>query len=316
MMRAPVRCVAAVMLAAVCVFVVAGCGSGGDDEEFPRVVTLGQGEVFPAIVNDSLVVGENRLVMSLTNADDQLIRDAAVTLRFFDLGGDAEEKFSTDARFIPVTRSYIDEQAPQPEPTDAGESGVYVADVAFDRPGEWGVKAAVTVAGGDELEEAPFRFNVLEKSSEPGIGDAVPASVQATLESVGAVEEIDSSYPPRPHMHDITIADGLKLDRPLVVAFATPAYCRTRLCAPVMDTVMDPLYERYRDSATFIHVEPYVLRDLRAGFVQNPVPATREWGIQSEPWVFVVGSDGRVVAKYQGVMALDEVESALQRALG
>jgi hypothetical protein len=117
-------------------------------------------------------------------------------------------------------------------------------------------------------------------------------------------------------MHDITIAAALERDKPVVVAFATPAYCRTRMCAPVMDTIMDPLYERYHDRATFIHVEPYVLRDLRAGFVQNPVPATREWGIQSEPWVFVVGRDGRIAGKYQGPIALDEVESVLQRALG
>jgi hypothetical protein len=82
-----------------------------------------------------------------------------------------------------------------------------------------------------------------------------------------------------------------------------------------MDAIMDPLYERYHERATFIHVEPYVLRDLRAGFVHNPVPATREWGIQSEPWVFVVGRDGRVVAKFQGPAALEEVESALKAAL-
>jgi hypothetical protein len=105
------------------------------------------------------------------------------------------------------------------------------------------------------------------------------------------------------------------MQRPLVVAFATPAYCRSRTCAPVMDTIMDPLYERYQDRATFIHIEPYELRDLRAGFVQNPVPATREWGVQTEPWVFVVGSDGRIVAKFEGPAALDEVESALEQAL-
>ncbi len=244
------------------------------------------------------------------------MRDADVSLRFFDLNGGTEEKFSADARFVPIELSYIDEQAPEPEPTEAGTSGVYVANVTFDRAGEWGLKAAVTTADGRQLEEAPFRFNVLENSSEPGIGDEAPGSVQPTLATVGSVEEIDSSYPARPHMHDITIAEALERDKPVVVAFATPAYCRTRMCAPVMDTIMDPLYERYHDRATFIHVEPYVLRDLRAGFVQNPVPATREWGIQSEPWVFVVGRDGRIAGKYQGPIALDEVESVLQRALG
>jgi hypothetical protein len=58
-----------------------------------------------------------------------------------------------------------------------------------------------------------------------------------------------------------------------------------------------------------------VLRDLRAGFVQNPVPATLEWRLRSEPWIFVVDSRGIVAAKFEGVAALDEVEAALARVL-
>jgi len=294
----------------------AACGgSSGTDSAFPEVVTLGEGDVFPAVMNDSLGVGENRLLLNLTDANDELIRDAAVHLRIYDLNGDEPLlKSEADARFVPVEFSYVDEQAATPQPTGAGTGGVYVANVSFDRAGEWGLKASVTV-GADTLEDAPFRFTVRDDTTEPSVGDPAPPSVQATVATSGSVEEIDSSFPPRPHMHDITIADALGQHRPLVIAFATPAYCRTRTCAPVMDTIMDPLFARYGGQATFIHVEPYVLRDLRAGFVQNAVPAAREWQIQSEPWIFIVGSDGRISAKFQGIMALDEVESALQRTL-
>jgi hypothetical protein len=302
-------------LALVALLVSACGGSGSADDQFPRVVSLGKGDVFPAIVNDSVVTGDNRLVLTLTGKDDQPIRDAMVHLRFYDLNDDKTVFSSeTDARFVPFEMSYVDEQAPTPEPTDVGPGGVYVAQVGFDRPGEWGLKAAVTI-NGERLEEAPFRFNVLEDSSEPRIGDPAPASRQATLDTVGGIEEIDSSFPPRPAMHDLTVADALQTGEPLVVAFATPAYCRSRTCAPVMDTIMDPLAQEYGAQAKFIHIEPYVLRDLRAGFQQNPVPATREWGIQSEPWVFIVGRDGRIAAKFQGPAALDEVESALQAAI-
>ena len=38
---------------------------------------------------------------------------------------------------------------------------------------------------------------------------------------------------------------------------------------------MDPLYGRFGDRATFIHVEPYSLADLRSGFIQTPEPVTR-----------------------------------------
>jgi hypothetical protein len=278
-------------------------------------VSLGSGDAFPAIMNDSLAVGENRLVLSFTDAEDQLVHDANVSLRFFDLNdGDPRETATAAARFVPIQLSYIDEQAPEPEPTDAGAGGVYVASVSFDRAGEWGFRATVT-AGGEELDVAPFRFNVQEEASEPRIGDPAPPSVQATVDTVSSIEDIDSSFPPRPEMHDISIKDALATGRPLVIAFATPAYCRSRTCAPVMDTVMDPLFARYGDRAEFIHVEPFELRDLRAGFEQNPVPATREWQLQSEPWIFVVDGLGRVAGKFQGPVAIDEVESALQGAL-
>lgn len=292
------------------------CGGRGEsDEAFPSVVTLGEGEVFPAILNDSLAVGENRLILSLTDVDDALVHDARVTLRFFDLNGeDPVETAAAEARFVPTELGYVDEQAPAPEPTDTGHGGAYIAKVSFARAGEWGFKALVTTASGDTLQEAPFRFEVAEESSEPQIGDDAPPSQQATT-ATAALEDIDSSYPLRPAMHDITIADALRTGRPLVIAFATPAYCRSRTCAPIMETVMDPLFERYGEEAHFIHVEPYELRDLRAGFVQNAVPATREWRIQSEPWLFVVDRDGRIAGKFQGVVAPDEVESLLRTLL-
>jgi hypothetical protein len=265
-------------------------------------------------MNDSLAVGENRMVLSFTDSDNQLVSDAEVSLRFFDLNDEVRETASADARFVPIQFSYIDEQAPEPEPTDAGVGGVYVANVLFERPGEWGFRATVNVDGKD-LAVAPFRFNVQAEPSEPRVGDPAPPSVQATLSTVTSIEDIDSSFPPRPEMHDITVADALATGRPLVVAFATPAYCRSRTCAPVMDAVMDPLLERYGDRAEFIHIEPFELRDLRAGFEQNPVPATREWQLQSEPWIFVVDGAGLIAGKFQGPVAIDEVEAVLQAAL-
>jgi hypothetical protein len=116
-------------------------------------------------------------------------------------------------------------------------------------------------------------------------------------------------------MHDTTIADAIASGRPAVIAFATPAFCRTRTCAPVMDTVMDPLFEEYSEQAAFVHVEPYALPELREANVQNPVPAVREWRLESEPWVFVVDADGNIIAKFEGIVSRAEVETALQAAL-
>jgi hypothetical protein len=212
-----------------------------------------------------------------------------------------------------MTRSFEDEQAGGKN-TETGITGAYVAYVDFDAPGDWGVEVRAT-AGDHEYDPVPFRFNVLERSAEPAVGDDAPPSRQAVLTDAADITAIDSSSPPRPHMHDTTIADALAARRPTVIAFATPAFCDSRLCAPVMDTVMDPLYQRYAGRATFIHVEPYELAPLRGANALVPVAATREWRIDTEPWIFIVDADGRVAAKFEGVVGADEVEQALQRAL-
>jgi hypothetical protein len=189
-----------------------------------------------------------------------------------------------------------------------------VTKVSFERAGPWGVEVSVT-RDGEELEPVPFRFNVLEKTREPAIGEAAPPSVQAVASDVEDIAQIDSSYPARPQMHDTTVADALTLGRAIVIAFATPAFCESRICAPVMDTIMDPLYEKYADEATFIHIEPYDLAPLRTGAGRVPIEATAEWGLRTEPWVFVVDRQGRIAAKFEGIVALDEVEEALTAAL-
>ena len=44
-----------------------------------------------------------------------------------------------------------------------------------------------------------------------------------------------------------------------------------------------------------------------------PVPAMAEWGLKTEPWVFVVDSEGRVVARFEGPLTFAEVDRATRR---
>ena len=56
--------------------------------------------------------------------------------------------------------------------------------------------------------------------------------------------------------HQWTIADAIAQGRPALVAFATPVYCTSQFCGPVVDAV-EKLSRRYADRAVFIHVEIY-----------------------------------------------------------
>jgi hypothetical protein len=305
------RFVAAIALGLAALALTAGCGDSSDTPAFPKVVSLGKGEIFPTIVNSTLAPGQNRVSMKLSDRDDNAVLDANVHVRYYDLNNDKTAFLSeADARFIPIALSYVDEQSGTNETVTTGDDGVYVSYANFTEGGDWGVEISIE-RGGKRLDPVPFRFNVLDASVEPAIGDPAPPSVQMVLANVASVEEIDSSSPPRPAMHDMTIADAIKSGKPSVIAFATPAFCRSRTCAPVMDGVMDPLASSFAGRVNFVHVEPYVLRDLRQANVENPVPATREWRLGTEPWVFVVDQQGKVAAKFEGILAPDEVESVL-----
>ena len=310
---------AAVALAAIALLVVAAafaaaCRGGGNAASFPTVLSLGNCDVCPEIRNSSLGVGANRVMVGLTDRDGKPILDAQVGLRFYDLNGDKPVfKSETATTLERVQLSYVNEDAGGAT-TPTGDDGVYVTDARFERSGSWGVQVDVTRAG-KKLKPAPFTFTVLDTTPEPAIGAQAPASRQITLANVSDIHEIDSSSPPRPAMHETTIADALKTGKPVVVAFATPAFCTSRLCAPIMSTVMDPLAATYADQAVFIHVEPYDLKALRDTGQQIPVAPTREWGLQSEPWIFVIDRQGRIAGKYEGIATEDEVGKTLQRVI-
>jgi hypothetical protein len=294
----------------------AACGgsSGGDSSLFPDAPAGIESDVVPSITNQALAVGDNRVTIQLADKNAIPVLDAAVRLRFFDLNGKQPRAHGeANARFIPVELSYVDE-ANNNTTTVLGGDGAYVAHADFDVPGAWGVLITVTRDGKSD-PPLPFRFNVLEKPLEPAIGDPAPPSRQETLATAASIEDIDTSSPSRPQMHDVTIADALMTGRPLVIAFATPAFCFSRTCGPVMDTVMDPLYARYNDQAVFIHVEPYALPQLRTANQQELVPAMLDWRLNTEPWIFVVDRAGKVADKFESIVALDEVESALVRAI-
>ena len=77
------------------------------------------------------------------------------------------------------------------------------------------------------------------------------------------IEEIDSSLPPIPELHDLTVVAALDAGKPILVTFATPAFCQTRFCGPVIDRIVRPLLERYGSEAAFIHIEPFDLAEAR-----------------------------------------------------
>lgn len=184
---------------------------------------------------------------------------------------------------------------------------VYVAKVPFDQPGEW--RLAAVVDQPDGMVAAPVNSSVIVKEHQqiPDVGQPAPEMHTPTLAEVGGdVESIDTREPAS-SMHGDDLADVLG-EKPVVLLFATPALCLSRVCGPVVD-IAEQVKAEYGDSASFIHQEIYVNNEPGPN---NLRPQVKEYGLFTEPWLFVIDENGEVSTRIEGAFSVDELENALE----
>lgn len=262
-------------------------------------------ELIPIPVSSELVVGQNRLLVNLIDTSNQSLADPGrpVEVRLYDLAADAGQPATT------AETTYM--------PTIEGRPGLYRAQISFASAGDWGLEAITTEADGSR-RTGRMIFTVRQSGSTPPIGGQAPASDSPTATDAAGIAAISTDDDPDPDFYTTSIADAVAAGRPFVVAFATPAFCSTATCGPALDLVKSVAAD-YKDSVTFINVEPYQLEEvdghlqpvLSADNLPIPVPAVNEWGLPTEPYIFVVDGEGKISAKFEGMAAADELRAAL-----
>lgn len=300
-----------IVLVALAALALTAAACAGDGDSGIGTPTTTGPQIAPVLVNSELVIGENRFTVGLLDEENAEVTGADVAFRFFKLDGDSEE-LRAEAQATPVlvekTYTHIHEDGTV-EAHSAGESGIYVATTRFDEAGQWKAEVA-TAVGETTYDPVALEFSVVETGPSVAVGAPAPRSETLTLDDVDDIAEIDTSEQPIPEMHTMTIAEAVTSGRPSVIAFATPAFCLSRFCGPAKD-VVDSLFQEYKDEVNFVHVEPYEVDRARNGEGLFPVPATEEWGLLTEPWIFLVDSEGNVAAKFEGVATVDELRQAL-----
>ncbi|MEL6982010.1 MAG: hypothetical protein AAFO29_06270, partial [Actinomycetota bacterium] len=189
--------------------------------------------------------------------------------------------------------------------TNASTLGLYVTNVEFPSAGQWEV---VVSSGDTEIDRTSL--TVTDESSVPRIGDQAPPTdspVGATADEIAA---ISTDPEPDPSLYRLSIADAVGNGRPTMVAFVTPGFCQTALCGPTLEAVKGATAGQA--GLDVVHVEPFELDLARAGDLR-PVPAMAEWGLQTEPWVFVLDADGTVRSSFEGIIGQDELEAAVEQ---
>ena len=144
-------------------------------------------------------------------------------------------------------------------------------------------------------------------------GMAFPALITPTLAAPGPMEPLCTLFDGPCPFHDYTVAEVLEAGDPLAFLIATPAFCRTAYCGPVLETLIDSAGNF--PSIQPIHLEVYenpreVDGDLDSPDLR-PVSAFGELGLTFEPSLFLVGRDGKLADRIDNVFDQAELELAL-----
>ena len=283
------------------------------------------------VSTSDLAVGDNRVAFGLVDRDYMPVRPDSVALRAVFYEPDA-----ATGQVRHRTTAHYELWPPE------GRRGIFIADVSFDEagtatpgsPGIWEIHATFNYGGNDsdgsnsdgsnsdgtdQAEESltiGAVVSVADQHRSPFIGDPAPLSNTPTAASAPDLRTISSSPQPDPALYRLSVADAVRAGQPAVVTFSTPAFCVTATCGPQV-AELSTLAARYPGRANFVHVEvykdPHLIESGQPA--KDLVPAVDEWGLVTEPWTFVIGSDGRIAARFEQYVPPDVLESALLLAL-
>jgi hypothetical protein len=186
-------------------------------------------------------------------------------------------------------------------------SVVYSTTIEFPSNGEWRIAALIREEGEIKATILPSAI-VGEFSSIPRPGQKAPLIHTPTAAEVGGdLSKITTRIPPDAQ-NKVDYADVLGKE-PIVLLFATPQFCQSRVCGPVVDVAEQAKHE-LGDKAAFIHMEIYKDNDPSKGVR----PQVLAFHLPSEPWLFTINRHGDVSSVIEGAFGLHALTRAVDEA--
>ncbi len=305
-----------------------GCGDSGDEdaappapmptasrEDFPsasqlnaQLAKLPEGPILSPAVS-LLTTGRNRLGFALFDRARKQLTNAEVALYTSTPRGTAVRgPFLARSESLEVKPAFESQTTAQ----DAGAAhAVYVADVPFPKRGKQLIIALARLDGRVVRTNAhQLEVRAPGAGGPPDVGEPAIRVHTPTAASVGGdLEKISTRVPPAPELHKVDFADALG-KQPVVLVFATPQLCASRVCGPVVD-VAEQVRSEVGGKAAFIHMEIYNDNEISKGFR----PQVAAWKLPTEPWIFVVDRSGRIAARFEGAVSVAELDRAVQQVI-
>jgi hypothetical protein len=318
-----------IALVAATALLVAGCGGGsnsGDEQpppparaqDFPAangkslrdlMANLGAGPVL-APSGQEFRTGKERVGFALFRRDRSQITDASVAVYAAPVGG-GPAKGPYPARYESLdVRPQFQSRQTATDPNAA--KSIYTVHIPFKKPGRYellGIARRGKRLVAATLPQAGIVVKDAANDEIPAVGTAPPRMHTPTKTSVGGdIASIDTRLPPD-SMHDEDFADVLG-KKPVVLLFATPQLCQSRVCGPVVDLAEQEKAKGEDDDVAFIHMEVYNENRIDKGIRPQMVA----FHLLSEPWLFTFNRSGKVAARIEGAFSERELADAIAAA--
>jgi hypothetical protein len=185
---------------------------------------------------------------------------------------------------------------------------IYSTELKLPAAGEYRPAVLVKEKGGLGQKLLPS-INVGEFAKIPRPGDKAPSIETPTAGSVGGnLAKLTTRVPPDTQ-NKVNYAEVLGKE-PILLLFATPKFCQSRVCGPVVDVAQQAQHE-FEGKANFIHMEIYNDNDPSEGVR----PQVREFHLPSEPWLFAINREGVVSAAIEGAFGTALMDKTVEKVI-
>lgn len=274
----------------------AGCSTDKDSRERPAATIGGlAGQTTQAYTlalppNPELLIGPNRLVFALLDKENAFVPGKHLKLYF--------GRSQSDVARGPVPVKFEDD--------GLGDRAFYRATVDFPARGKWLVLVAEESAG--KKLGAGAEVQVTNQTDVLRLGDKALSVPTPTVADHRGLADICTREPEDP-MHEISLDQALTNGKPTMLVFATPKYCASRVCGPVVDQVLR-VRQDYADKANFVHAEVYQT-DPSGDFTE----AMKAYKLKTEPWTFVIDAGGVVRGRFEGPVTTQELKDSMEQVV-
>jgi hypothetical protein len=193
---------------------------------------------------------------------------------------------------------------------------LYRARVPLAQLGRWEVVVTADVDG------APLQgttvLDVTQDGATPPLGSLVPGGATPTMRDAHSLMHHISSDPePLTAFYTWSLDEALAQHQPIAFVLDSYAFRPNGACGGVLGM----LHEVFIDypGLVVVHAEPWHMAPGPDGMLELDPPGgpavltdtASAWGVDEPPWVFVIDVDGRLRAKFRGVVGSDELRAAI-----